>query len=112
MDRREEAGDSGGKGVSDPHRMTLRPPWETEALPDGRTRHRRRFGRPRTLGAGETVWLVGDATGDVWLNGVLLGESDGVFAFDVTDKLDARNEVSITATGAIGVVAVEVRGLL
>ena len=97
--------------MSDPHRMTLRPPWEAEALPDGRTRHRRRFGRPRTLGDGETVWLVGDTPSgaEVWLNGVLLGDSAGVFAFDVTSKLNVRNEVSITATGAIGEVAVEVR---
>ncbi len=95
--------------MSEPHRMTLRPPWETEALPDGRTRHRRRFGRPRTLGDGETVWLVGEATGEVWLNGVKLGDSAGTFAFDVTSKLNVRNEVNITATGPIGPVAVEVR---
>jgi hypothetical protein len=95
--------------VSDPHRMTLRPPWESEPLSDGRTRHRRRFGRPRTLGEGETVWLVGEATGEVWLNGVKLGESDGTFAFDVTNKLDMRNEVSVTASGPLGAVAVEVQ---
>ncbi len=98
--------------MSEPHRMTLRPPWETEALPDGRTRHRRRFGRPRTLGDGESVWLVGETPSgaEVCLNGEKLGDSDGVFAFDVTSKLDVRNEVSITATGPIGPVAVEVRG--
>lgn len=96
--------------MTDPHRMTLRPPWESAPLPDGRTRHRRRFGRPRTLGDGETVWLVGEATGEVWLNGEQLGESDGTFAFDVTGKLEVRNEMSITATGGIGPVAVEVRG--
>lgn len=98
--------------MSDPHRMTLRPPWEVEPLPDGRTRYRRRFGRPRTLGVGETVWLVGETQGggEVWLNGERLGESERSFAFDVTGKLNVRNEVDITATGPIGPVAVEVRG--
>lgn len=95
--------------MSDPHRMTLRPPWESEPLSDGRTRHRRRFGRPRTLGEGETVWLVGEATGEVWLNGVLLGVCEVAFAFDVTGKLRARNEISITVSGPLGAVAVEVQ---
>jgi len=91
--------------------MTLRPPWEAEALPDGRTRFRRRFGRPRTLDAGKTVWLVGETPpgAEVWLNGELLGESAGAFAFDVTTRLNVRNEVNITATGPLGPVAVEVR---
>ena len=97
--------------MSDPHRMTLRPPWEVEPLPDGRTRYRRRFGRPRTLDASETVWLVGETPSgaEVWVNGQRLGESERSFAFDVTDKLNVRNEVSVTATGPIGQVAVEVR---
>jgi hypothetical protein len=97
--------------VSEPHRMTLRPPWEQEALPDGRTRHRRRFGRPRTLDAGETVWLVGEtpAGAEVVLNGEPLGISDGRFAFDVTTRLGVRNEVHVTAAGPLGPVAVEVR---
>jgi hypothetical protein len=97
--------------VSEPHRMTLRPPWEQEALPDGRVRFRRRFGRPRTLGANETVWLVGDVpTGaEVRLNGELLGVAGERFAFEVTTRLDVRNEVIVTATGPLGPVAVEVR---
>lgn len=97
--------------MSEPHRMTLRPPWDEEPLPDSRTLYRRRFGRPRTLPANETVWLVGEAPNgaEVRLNGEALGESDGRFAFDVTSRLDARNEVTITATGPLGPVAVEVR---
>lgn len=95
--------------MSDPHRMTLRPPWERETLPDGRTRHRRRFGRPRTVDATETVWLVGDASGEVLLNGELLGACEGRFAFEVTNRLAPRNEVAIDTAGVLGPVAVEVR---
>ena len=97
--------------MSEPHRMTLRPPWVEEPLPDGRTRHRRRFGRPRTLGAGETVWVVGETPdgAEVQLNGEPLGVSDGRFAFDVTSLLGERNELAIDVTGPLGPVAVEVR---
>lgn len=94
--------------MSEPHRMTLRPPWEQEPLPDGRTRHRRRFGRPRTLGENETVWLVGEASGEVRLNGEPLGACDGRFAFDVTNRLNPRNELAIDTAGELGPVAVEV----
>lgn len=98
--------------MSEPHRMTLRPPWHAEPLADGRTRHTRRFGRPPMLAAGETVWLVGEvpAGAEVWLNGEVLGVA-GVagFAFEVTAVLHPRNEVTITATGEVGPVAVEVR---
>lgn len=91
--------------------MTLRPPWDVDTLPDGRTRFRRRFGRPRTLDTHETVWLVGETPGgtEVRLNGEPLGVSDGRFAFDVTRLLAVRNEVHITATGQLGPVAIEVR---
>lgn len=98
--------------MNEPHRITLRPPWSAESLPDGRTRHTRRFGRPRTLGAGEAVWVVGAVpTGaEVRLNGQLLGVTgEGGFAFEVTVVLEPRNELAIAATGDIGPVAVEVR---
>lgn len=95
--------------MSDPHRMTLRPPWEKQALPDGRTRHHRRFGRPRTVDDHETVWLVGEASGEVLLNGELLGACDGRFAFEVTNRLNPRNEVAVDTAGEPGPVAVEVR---
>lgn len=97
--------------MSEPHRMTLRPPWEEEHLADDRVRFRRRFGRPRTLAANETVWLVGEtpSKAEVLLNNEVLGESDGRFAFEVTTRLDVRNEITIIATGPIGPVAVEVR---
>jgi hypothetical protein len=60
--------------------------------------------------ATETVWLVGEAVaGEVRLNGELLGACDGRFAFEVTNRLDPRNEVAIDTAGEPGPVAVEVR---
>lgn len=92
-----------------PHVIRLRGFWTTAEVEPGRVRHSRNFGRPRTS-AGEAVWLVGTAAA-VWLNGELLGESDGRFAFDVTAALLPRNEVRVeTATPAPPAdVAVEIR---
>jgi uncharacterized protein (DUF2249 family) len=94
------------------HRIRLRGFWEATPLADGRTRHVRRFGKPRTLDPGETAWVVGDANPGpvvVFLNGEEIGRAEaGPFAFEVTARLQARNELAIE--GALGEVALEVRG--
>lgn len=95
------------------HRIRLGPPWEV-ASAAGRTVHRRRFGRPRTLGPGERVWLVCEAVpgpAAVSLNGEPLGPAAGPFSADVTELLRPRNEVVIDATaGPLGEVGLEIRG--
>jgi hypothetical protein len=82
-----------------------------------RTRHSRRFGRPRTLDPGERVWLVctrvpGPA--EVLLNATPLATlpAAGPFAADVTDALAARNEVAfvVGSDEPLGEVSLEVRG--
>ena len=93
-----------------PHVIRLGPPWEVSAA-GGRTTHRRRFGRPRTLGPGERVWLVGDAIpgpATVSLNGHPLGPAAGPFAADITASLLPRNEVVIDADGPLGEVRLEI----
>ena len=76
------------------HAIRLRDPWEARTLPDGRTEHRRRFGRPPRHDAAETVWLVCDALpadGAILLN----GESLGSAACEVGSRLLPHNEVAI-----------------
>jgi hypothetical protein len=84
-------------------------------LGDGRTRHARRFGQPRTLDPGESVWVIGTTTpgpAAVALNGAPLGTAEGPIAFDVTSRLMPRNELVIeSAEGAPDEVALEIRGL-
>ena len=79
------------------HRIRLRGFWEATPLADGRTRHVRRFGKPRTLDPGETAWVVGDAgPAAVFLNGEEVGRVEaGPFAFEVTERLQPRNELAI-----------------
>ena len=99
------------------HRIRLGPPWDTTTA-DGRTRHARKFGRPRTLSAGETVWLVCDSLpdpADVSVNGEpvgSVGEAGGPFAADITARLNSRNEVVIDtpSAGQLGEVTLEIRG--
>jgi hypothetical protein len=97
------------------HRIRLAGFWSSAPLPDGRVRHARRFGRPRTLDPGETAWLVGTGpagSGMIWLNGALLGDvtADEPFAFDVTTRLQPRNEVWIDGSAAqIDHVVLEIR---
>jgi hypothetical protein len=95
------------------HSIRLGPPWEVSAA-GGRTTHRRRFGRPRTLGPGERVWLVAAAIpgpAAVTLNGHAIGAAAGPFAADITDLLAPRNEVVIdAAAGPLGEVRLEIRG--
>jgi uncharacterized protein (DUF2249 family) len=98
------------------HRIRLRGFWEQAPTADGRVRHRRAFGRPRTLEPGERAWLVGDRVpgpATVFVNGSLVGETvaEGPFAFDVTDQLLPRNEAVIETVGDLGEVAVEIRAV-
>jgi len=98
------------------HRIRLGPPWEVTA--DGATTcHSRNFGRPRTLGPGERVWLVCESVPGpvaVSVNGQVVGTpaASGPFAADVTDLLRPRNTVAFAvASGApLGGVAIEIRG--
>jgi hypothetical protein len=105
-----------------PHRIRLRGPWEFEttersgrlALPApladvcpsaGEVRLRRRFGRPGRLDPGEVVWLFVEAPAAplaVWLNGDRLGDCSADAEWDVTGRLDERNELLVvtTSTGA------------
>jgi hypothetical protein len=101
------------------HRIRLHGFWTVTALDGGRVRHSRRFGRPRALDPGETAWLVCERVpgpGTVHLNGEPVGEfvAGEPFAFDVTARLQPRNEVcvEIAAPGdaPLGEVALEIRG--
>jgi hypothetical protein len=87
-----------------PHRIRLHSFWVTTA-----GCHARRFGRPRTLDAGETAWLVGVGVGTVSLNGEPLGEAAGPFAFEVTAKLLPRNELALAGPAQPEDVALELR---
>lgn len=95
-----------------PHRIRLGPPWEATPF-EGRIGHVRRFGRPRTIGPGERVWLIAllPEGSEARLNGVTL-EWDGPFAADVTDALQSRNELEFlvpTDAAAPADVALEIR---
>ncbi len=93
------------------HRIRLRGFWTATPLPDGRTRHTRHFGEPRTS-QGETVWVVGEPTGpaQVSVNGQLLGSTSGPFALEVTGRLRPRNELAIeTAEKDLGEVGIAIR---
>ena len=91
------------------HRIRLGPPWEVTPLPDGRVRHLRRFGRPRTLDANERLKLVCERVVTASVNGVELGTAS---EFDLTPLLQPRNEVVIemAADEPLGEVALEVWG--
>jgi hypothetical protein len=98
------------------HRIRLRGAWEAAPLGGGRVRHARRFGRPRTQDARETVWLVCESVPGaavVSLNGARIGEAAAGqgFALDVTGRLDARNEIMIDvlSDAALGEVVIEIR---
>ncbi|HUR53540.1 MAG TPA: hypothetical protein VMZ71_05395 [Gemmataceae bacterium] len=88
-----------------PHRIRLGPPWVASA--DG-TRFTRRFGRPRTLDPGESVWLVCAFELDaVTVNGTAVAAVS-----DLTPLLQPRNEIVVQlAAGGIfpGEVALEIR---
>jgi hypothetical protein len=98
------------------HQIRLRGPWAVTALPDGRTRHARKFGAPPALDPAERVWVTcGFVPGPaaVAVNGHPVGDADGgaAFAFDITSLLNPRNELTIdvAAPGELGEVALEFR---
>jgi len=94
------------------HRIKLGPPWEIAPEGEGRTRHSRRFGKPRTHDPAERVWIVAELPegSDVTLNGDTL-EATANFAADVTDRLRPRNELVILVPNdaAPAGVALEIR---
>lgn len=97
------------------HRIRLGPPWEVVPLPDGRVRHVRRFGRPRTLDANERLWLATEripGAAVYTLNGRPLGErpAGGGWVFDITPLVQPRNELVIEVASAepLGSVGLEV----
>ena len=80
------------------HTIRLRGFWDVTPLPNGRTQHRRRFGKPRTLDANESLWLVCPhelSAAMVLLNGEPVGTSSQLepLAVDLTARLQPRNEV-------------------
>jgi hypothetical protein len=97
------------------HTIRLGEPWERTPLPDGRVRHRRRFGRPRTLDANERLLLECDhlpGSTVVFMNGESIAERPAGrgYMFDITPYLQARNELVIEVISAepLGWVALEV----
>lgn len=100
------------------HRIRLRGYWLVSPLGDGRTRHRRSFGRPRVLERDERAWLICDelpGPATVSLNGVAIGSAEPghPFAADITDLLHPRNEAAFDVAAApaapLGEVALEIR---
>ena len=80
------------------HKIRLRGAWRVERADDGSGVFERSFGSPRTLDAGESVWLVCDhvpGIGVVLLNGTRIGDAIAGSAFeaDVTGVMVVRNSV-------------------
>jgi hypothetical protein len=104
-------------------RMTMPCCWSEGGLPDftGRVRLRRRFGAPRRVDPHEHLWLTfagADRLAEVWLNGQFLGRHEGAdepFEFEVTSRLEERNELTVELEGSAesgglhGDVALEIR---
>ena len=98
------------------HTIRLRGFWDTSS--DGtRTTHSRNFGRPRTLNAGERVWLVCTSVpgpAEVSVNGRVVGAviEAGPLAADITESLQQRNTARFTlgSEGPLGEIALEIRG--
>ena len=91
------------------HRIRLGPPWKVTSA-DGRFRHRRSFGQPRTLDRGACVYLVisTSVTAQVLLNGEFLGTTveELPFQADITSRLTRRNELVIDSPSEQGPVEV------
>ena len=89
-----------------PHRIRLAGFWTATPTADGRVEHARSFGRPRTLGEGETLWVVTATPGEVSVNGEFLGSGVEVM---VGVELLPRSRLAIVTTSGLGEVALEVR---
>ena len=89
-----------------PHRIRLAGFWVATPTADGRVEHVRSFGKPRTVVAGETVWVVTATPGEVSVNGVSVGSGVEVL---VGVELQPRNRLAIVTAGELGEVAIEVR---
>ncbi len=93
--------------ASPPHRIRLRPPWQTDPR-EGSTRWRRHFNRPTGLDPQQRVWIVMKriaGRGHAAVNGCPLGhfgDEPGVpCRFDVTDLLRLHNQLELTVEGAL-----------
>ena len=99
------------------HTIRLTGHWTARELAPGRVRHSRRFGSPRTLDAGETVWLVGTApaAGSLYVNGELAAAivAGARFEVEIQPLLKTRNEVWIELHASVetplGDVSLEIR---
>jgi len=85
---------------NDAYRIRLRGFWTASEPAPGRTRFARRFGKPRTLDADESLWLVGlNPPGPVVaaVNGTPIGETrkPRSFAFEISSALQQRNEATL-----------------
>jgi hypothetical protein len=96
------------------HHIRLGPPWAVTTA-DGRTRHARKFGQPRTADPDQRVWVVCAALPGptaVFVNGEPVGSAGaGPFAADVTHLLKPRNELvfDVASADPLGEVALEIR---
>jgi len=80
------------------HTIRLRGAWKIERRADGSAVFERDFGSPRTLDAGERVWVVCErvpGNGVASVNGIEIGDavSGSAFAADATEPLLPRNRV-------------------
>src|SRR5258708_4468639 len=87
-----------------PRRMTMPCHWADGGLPGfrGRVRFRRRFGYPGRIDSFERVWLTFDdidGTAAISLNGEALGTLVIPGEFDVTARLQPRNELIVDLDG-------------
>ena len=102
------------------HRIRLRGGWKIERAADGSAVFERSFGSPRTLDAGESVWLTCESVpvdGCVQLNDEVAGACViGAFAVEITKFLLPRNVVRFAlrdcGNADIGEVALEFRSPL
>ena len=98
------------------HTIRLHGFWDVTPLPNGRTQHRRRFGKPRTLDTNESLCLVCPhmlESATVILNGESVSTSSQLepLAVNLTANLQPRNEVilEMAGDGELSDVVLEIR---
>ena len=89
------------------HTIRLNGFWIATAIPTG-MRFTRAFGKPRTLDANETVWIVVDSLqtiGIVRVNETFLGNFAAAtpFAFEITPLLSSRNQIAFDLATSVEV---------